>query len=305
MNKNDVMGSPIFVILPPKETLFAKRAQRFTHLAHSLANKEALLFFAHFCNVQQKLVEKFKDFAIPLCRFSAPVAPPLDRSKLLTLGLYESMVDDFLKHLADPKLLSQGFLATRYDALNRMQQQKDQWRIWGYNILNHILPPQQLTEHIFITGALQVMYSLAASQFDAQNLTAQQNNLCPACSGTHFATLIINVKPQGIIKVCSCLYCGTLWHTPSTQCTFCGTTQRTSTHSSEHTPDSILWETCEVCGSYCKQLNHHQNPSLDVFADDMSTSSIDFLHKTPFHFKRRNFNPFLAEEGKQFVLHEE
>lgn len=304
MKKNSIMGSPIFVILPLKETLpdkemlFVKRAKRFAHLATSHPNKESLLFFAHFCDAQQQSTEKFKDFASPLSRFGATSDPPLDRSKLLTLGFYESIVEDFLKRFSTPTRAHQGFSATKQEALKRTQQQKDQWRLWGDNLLNQRLPQQQLAEHLFIIGALQILYSLAASQLDAQNLTPQQNNLCPACSGTHSANLIIERKPHEIIKVCSCLYCSTLWHTPYTQCTFCKTTQNISTHTSENIPDGIFFETCETCGFYCKQLNYYQNPTLDVFADDIATPTPNFLHKASSHFKYESFNPFLAEYRK-------
>ncbi|WP_455480520.1 formate dehydrogenase accessory protein FdhE domain-containing protein [Bartonella sp. B12(2025)] len=296
INKNNIMHFLPFVILPDKKTLFAKRAQRFAYLvnraqnANRILDKESLLFFAHFCNAQQQSTEKFKDFAVPLSRFGAPSTPPFDRSKLLILGLYESIVGDFLKRLS-----TQEFSVTRHEALSCTQQKKDQWRLWGHNLLNQILPQQQLAEHIFITGALQIIYSLAASQLDAQSLTPQQHNLCPACSGTHSASLLINWKSHKVIKVCSCLYCGTLWHTPHTQCTFCETTQNVSSHIPENIPNGILFETCTACGSYCKQFNQHQNPALNVFADDISTSTPDFLHKASSHFKYKIFNPFLAE----------
>ncbi|EJF79045.1 formate dehydrogenase accessory protein FdhE [Bartonella sp. DB5-6] len=298
MNNNGITDSPIFTILPHKNTFFVKRAQRFAHLATLHPDKESLLFFACFCDAQQQLTEKFKDFAAPLRRFGAPSGPPLDRSKLLTLGFYESIVEDFLKHLSTPTVFGQGLSTTRQEALKRTQQQKDQWRLWGDNLLNHRLPQQQLAEHLFIIGALQILYSLAASQFDAQSLNSQHTNLCPACSGTHTASLIIERKPHETVKVCSCLYCGTLWHIPHTQCTFCKATQNISTHTTENIRDGIVFETCETCGFYCKQLNHYKNPTLDVFADDISTSTPDFLHKASFHFKNKSFNPFLAKHKK-------
>ncbi|WP_345097122.1 formate dehydrogenase accessory protein FdhE [Bartonella acomydis] len=295
------MNSSIFVILPKRETLFAKRYTRFAHLANTLENKQALLFFAHFCHAQQQSSEKFKDFAVPLCRFAAPTTTPLNRSKLLTLGFYESIVDDFLRRLSTP-ILSQAIpLAISAQALKRTHQQKDHWRLWGENLLNHKLPPQQLTEYIFITGALQIIYCLAASQLDAQNLSAQPKNLCPACSGTHSANLIIEVKPQETIKVCSCLYCGTLWQIAHNQCSFCQAKQGLSTHSNKHLSNGILFETCEKCGFYCKQFNHQQNPILDVFADDISTPTTDFLQKISCSFQHKSFNPFLAEDRKEPV----
>ncbi|WP_273756844.1 formate dehydrogenase accessory protein FdhE [Bartonella sp. MM73XJBT] len=292
INKNGIRNSAIFVMLPHQETFFAKRAQRFAHLANNFKNKQVPLFFTHFCHAQQQSIEYFKDFAIPLSRFAAPTTPPLDRSKFLMLGLYESIVGDFLKRLSHSIVPNQAFWATKAEALNRTQQQKDQWRLWGDNLLNHKLPQQHLAEHLFITGALQIISTLAASQLEKHQLTPQQNNLCPACQGTHTATLIIEDTSQETIKLCSCLYCGTLWQIPHAQCTFCGETQNTSIHTSKNMPDGILLETCQTCGSYCKQINQQKKPTGDVFADDISTPLADFLCKTPFHFKDKSFNPF-------------
>ncbi|MET3560581.1 FdhE protein [Bartonella japonica] len=293
VNKEILVHSPFFVILPDTRTLFAKRAERFAHLATKEPTQELLLFFAHFCNAQQQSSKKFKDLAIPLSRFGASSAPPLDRSKLLILGLYESIVEDFLNHLSTPTLSVQPLSETRYAALKSTKQQKNDWRLWSHNLLNHKLPQHQLTEHVFILGALQIMYSLAASQLDAQNLTAQQNNLCPACQGTHSASLIIDWKAHETVKVCSCLYCGTLWYHPHTQCTFCEATEPISTHVSPTTPDGILFETCDNCGSYSKLLDCHKNPTLDVFTDDISTPTPEFLASS---FKYKSFNPFLEQK---------
>ncbi|AFR26719.1 formate dehydrogenase accessory protein FdhE [Bartonella quintana] len=293
MNKHGITHSPIFVILPDKDTLFAKRAQRFAHLAKSIPNKEFLLFFAHFCNAQQHSIEKFKDFAVPLSRFGTTSTPFFDRSKLLALGLYNSIVRDFLNSLSTSTFSNQAFSAIRHKAINSTQQKEDQWRLWGENLLNSLLPQQQLAEHIFIIGTLQIMYSLAASQLDAQSLSLQPNNLCPACSGTHTSSIIIGKKTHETLRVCSCLYCSTLWHIPHTQCTFCQAKQKVSICTVENTPDGILFEACETCGQYCKQLNSHKNPTIDVFADDIGTPTPDFLHQGSSHFKHGNFNPFL------------
>ncbi|UNE53826.1 formate dehydrogenase accessory protein FdhE [Bartonella machadoae] len=306
-NEKSIMHSPTFVIPPDQELLFAKRAQRFAHLADNTSDKERLLFWTHFCHAQHQSTEQFKDFAIPLSRFSTSSTPPFDRLKLLSLGLYDSIIADFLKRLLTLPLPSQAFSATKQEALVRTKQQKDQWRLWGQNLLNHTLPPQQLAEHLFIMGALQILYSLTASQLDPQSLTRQQNNLCPACGGTHSANLIMDVKPSEPLKFCSCLYCGTLWSIPRNQCSFCETTQNISLHPVENMPNgifpndifpnSIFFETCKICRSYCKQLNKHENPRLDVFADDIAMPTLHVLHKGSFHFAYKNFNPALAENA--------
>ncbi|WP_019221306.1 formate dehydrogenase accessory protein FdhE [Bartonella senegalensis] len=297
--KNGRTHCSVFVRLPDEKTVFAKRAQRFAHLANETPHKESLLFFADFCNAQQQSIEKFKDFAGPLSRFgtistcSFDSTPSFDRSKLLSLGLYSSIVKDFLQRLLSRMLSGCTFSPTKHEAVKRTQQQEDQWHLWAENLLNHRLSQQQLTEHLLIIGTLQILYSLAASQLDAQSLPPQPNNCCPACRGTHSASIIIEREAQKTMRMCSCLYCGTLWQAPQHQCTFCAA-PKTITSTLENTPEGLVLETCKTCGRYCKQLNSHQNPTLDVFADDINTPTPHFLQQGSFHFKHGNFNPFLA-----------
>lgn len=57
INKDGRIHSSVFVILPDVKTVFAKRTQRFTHLANEMPNKECLLFsqtFAMHNNNQSK-----------------------------------------------------------------------------------------------------------------------------------------------------------------------------------------------------------------------------------------------------------
>ncbi|AGF74948.1 formate dehydrogenase accessory protein FdhE [Bartonella australis AUST/NH1] len=279
-----------FVELPNAKTLFAKRAQRFTDLAIINLTKEDLPFFANFCDAQQQSAIKFKDFAFPLYRFGTPSSPPFNRSKLLFLGFYESVVEDFLKQMSTCILPT-----TKREALAYAQQQKDQWRPWGHDLLNHTLPQQQPTYYyLFIAGVLQIIYSLTASQLIPHTLIPQKNNLCPACGGTHSASVIATSHGSNEeARFCSCLYCGTLWRYAQARCTFCASAQSTSSYNIGKSSGNILAETCDACKRYCIQLNQHKEPSLNVFADDIDTLTLDCLPHTLPHFKHGNFNPFL------------
>ncbi len=257
-----------WIKLPDRGSLFKKRAHRFAHLATTSPNKEDLLFWAHFCNAQQQLTNTLQDFSTALSRFTTVSTPPFDRSKILSLGFYDSVVHNFLNHI------STSALPLKYqEVFNQVQQKQDQWRLWGHNLLNHPLSHQHLAEHIFIIGALQIIYCLTASQLDPQTLTPQQNNLCPACAGTHLANIAGGWKGEEKQRLCSCLYCGTLWRSAHLQCTFCNTTHNTFHHNFEKDSknillDSILIETCEVCRHDYNQLNQQDHSSLNVFADD-------------------------------------
>ncbi|MBX4335266.1 formate dehydrogenase accessory protein FdhE domain-containing protein [Bartonella raoultii] len=289
------MHSSPFVILPDPKTLFAKRYARFTDLAKAFPHKEPLLFFAHFCHAQQQSLKRFQDFSVALCRFSTSTSPPFNRSKLLILGFYESVVADFLKRLSHAPLLGPALLPKREESLRNTQQEKDQWRAWGRNLLEQQVPHQQGAEHIVILGALQIIYSLTASQLDTQTLTMEKNNLCPACSGTPSASLIMDWQKNENLRFYSCLYCNTLWYSQNNQCSFCKSPkkQKALPPIRENTED-ILLEICEKCEKYSPQFNHHKNPLLDVFADAINIASSDFLQQISSSLKPENFNPFLA-----------
>ncbi|CBI76838.1 conserved protein of unknown function [Bartonella clarridgeiae 73] len=282
-----------FVIkFPDRKALFAKRAQRFTHLATTHSAKNTLLFLAHFCTIQQQLAERFKDFSSALARFGSISTPFIDRSKILELGFYESIVHDFLN-----KMSTYSLSTKQKEVLNTMHLQKDQWRLWGNNILNCEIPTKQAVEHLFITGVLQIIYSLAASQLNSQIVKPQQKNLCPACRGTHSASIIFDegLKEEGT-RFCSCLYCGTLWHYPHLQCIFCESTQSVSSSDFNKNSESILVQICQTCHRSCKQLDQRKNPSLEVFADDIAYT-LDHISQSSLSLplKQGAFNPFLME----------
>ncbi|AQX28401.1 MULTISPECIES: formate dehydrogenase accessory protein FdhE [unclassified Bartonella] len=282
--------SSFIIKFPDREVLFAKRAQRFTDLATTHSAKNTLLFLANFCTVQQKLVERFKDFSSALARFGALSTPFIDREKILELGFYESVVHDFLNNMSTYSLSTK-----QKEALNTTHLQKDQWRLWGNNILHCKIPPKQAGEHLFITGVLQIIYSLAASQLNSQIVKLQQQNLCPACRGIHSASIIIDegLKEEST-RFCSCLYCGTLWHYPPFQCTFCESTESVSCCDFNKSSETVLVETCQTCQRSCKQLDQRKNPSLEVFADDIAYT-LDHISQSPLPLKKGAFNPFLME----------
>ncbi|WP_407965327.1 formate dehydrogenase accessory protein FdhE [Bartonella sp. C271] len=290
LDTSSTMHTPFIIKFPNSKALFTKRAQRFTSLAATHSAKDTLLFLAHFCTIQQQSVKRFKDFSSALARFSTISTPFIDRSKILELGFYESIVHDFLNNM------STDIIPTKQkEALSTMRLQEDQWRLWGSNILNCEIPPQQVGEHLFITGVLQIIYSLAASQLNPQIIKIQQQNVCPACRGTHTASIVVDkgLKEEDT-RFCSCLYCGTLWHYPLLQCTFCESTQSISSSNLNKSSEAILVETCQICQRSCNQLDQHKNPSLDVFADDIAYT-LDHLSQSSLPLKLGAFNPFLAE----------
>ncbi|AQX22066.1 MULTISPECIES: formate dehydrogenase accessory protein FdhE [unclassified Bartonella] len=280
--------TPFMIKFPESEALFAKRAQCFTSLATTHSAKDTLLFLAHFCTIQQQSVKRFKDFSRALARFSTMSTPFIDRSKILELGFYESVVHDFLNNMSIYALP-----VKQKEALSRMHLRQDQWRLWGSNILNCEIPLQQEGEHLFITGVLQIIYSLAASQLNTEIIKIHQQNLCPSCRGTHSASIVVETGLEEGTRLCSCLYCGTLWHYPLLQCTFCESIQNVSSSNLDKSSGAIVVETCQTCQRSCNRLDLHKDPSLDVFADDIAYI-LDHLSQSSLPLKLGAFNPFLA-----------
>jgi FdhE protein len=56
---------------------------------------------------------------------------------------------------------------------------------------------------------------------------------------------------------------------------------------------TVKAETCKSCQGYVKILHQHQDPAVDVVADDVASLGLDLLVRET-GFKRGGVNPFLV-----------
>ena len=208
---------------------------------------------------------------------------------LFRSAVFDEITEAFFKVLARGKLKGPSLIALEDARARRLE-----WKNWASNIVAHKLPQEDLAQHIYVTGALQIILTLAAAKLDAKKLKPIEGNLCPCCGGTHSASMIVGWPSSEGIRFCSCLYCGSLWRYVRIKCTFCEQTAGISFREIDGGPGTILAETCDTCKRYCKQMNHQKDSHFDVFSDDIGSLALDLLMQEDGKFKRGAFNPFLA-----------
>lgn len=286
------MRTPPFVRLPDVNQLFETRSERFAELAPTSPIRDYIDFMMNFTAAQQQVCNQFAEVELPILNQEQSQIfgmPPIDRQMIISLPVFFDVADRFFEavnqiDLPEPSL----------KALSEIRTTRFEWENWASNVIAHELPEDKLAQHIYITGALQIILTLAASRLDPKKLKPIDGNLCPACGGTHSAAIVVGWPSSEGTRFCSCLYCGTLWRYVRIKCTFCEQTAGIGFREIEDGPGTILAETCQTCHSYCKQMNHQKDSHFDVFADDIGSLALDFLLKRDGTFKRGAFNPFLA-----------
>ncbi|WP_297323084.1 formate dehydrogenase accessory protein FdhE [uncultured Bartonella sp.] len=286
------MRTPPFVRLPDISTLFAERSKRFDELAPTSPVKDYVDFMSEFTAAQQFTCNEFADVDIAgqdQVKAQAFEMPPINRQAIISTPIFDDIAATFFNVLARAKLKGSPLITLEDTRARRLE-----WQDWAANIIAHQLPQENLAQHIYVTGALQIILTLAAAKLDAKKLKPIEGNLCPCCGGSHSASMIVGWPSSEGIRFCSCLYCGSLWRYVRIKCTFCEQTAGISFREIDGGPGTILAETCDTCKRYCKQLNQQKDSHFDVFSDDIGSLALDLLMQEDGKFKRGAFNPFLA-----------
>lgn len=286
------MRTPPFVRLPDVNMLFEERSKRFEELAPTSPIKDYIDFMIEFTAAQQFVCNEFSGAEIAISdqdKAQTFAMPPVNRQTIVTASVFDEIADCFFKVLAKGKLKSSSLVALEDTRARRLE-----WKNWASNIIAQNLPQESLAQHIYVTGALQIILTLAAAKLEAKKIKPLEGNLCPCCGGTHSASMIVGWPSSEGIRFCSCLYCGSLWRYVRIKCTFCEQTAGIGFREIDGGPGTILAETCNTCKRYCKQLNHQKDSHFDVFSDDIGSLALDLLMQEDGTFKRGAFNPFLA-----------
>lgn len=284
--------TPPFARLPDACALFGGRHRRFELLQPTSPVADYIGFLAMIAKAQQKTAQKFSAGLFEDAADNAPLAgsaPPLDRLALAALPVFQSIATDFLAQMERAPLNR-----PTGQALSDIKGRLPGLRALAANLVHGAVPAQQLALHVLALAALQILLALAAQRLDANRLKPQERNLCPACGGTHSGAMIAGWSEAEGARFCSCLYCGTLWHYVRIKCTFCGATGGIEYREIDGGPGSILAETCQSCGRYCKQMDHQKDMAMNVFADDIGSIGLDLLVRDSGAFSRGAFNPFMT-----------
>ncbi|WP_343730699.1 formate dehydrogenase accessory protein FdhE [Duganella sp.] len=140
----------------------------------------------------------------------------------------------------------------------------------------------------FVAAALQVMWTMRASQLDAPRVQPLvTNTLCPVCGAHPVASVIrIGGQSQGYRYLqCSC--CSSEWHMVRVKCSCCEGTAKVAYQSIDQELESdnkandpskvARAETCDDCNTYRKIFNQEHDFYVDPLADDLASLALDLL----------------------------
>jgi len=284
--------TPPFACLPDSHALFNNRHKRFELLRRTSPVADYIGFLSMLAKAQHETVQRFASLlpGAPISKNAGLYGvPPLDRLTIAGLPVFQDMTDDFFARVKQAELNK----PSEY-ALADIKADRAKRTACVENLVNGFVVAEDMAQHVFIMAALQVLMTLAAGSLEEKALKPLEKNLCPACGGTHSATIIVGWNEAEGTRFCSCLYCGTMWHYVRIKCTFCEATGGIEYREIEGGPGSILAETCKHCGKYCKQVDHQKDISMDVFADDIGSIALDLLMRDNGLFSRGAFNSFMV-----------
>jgi FdhE protein len=146
----------------------------------------------------------------------------------------------------------------------------------------------------FVAAALQVVWTMRASQLDARRVQPLvTNTLCPVCGAHPVASVIrIGGQSQGY-RYLQCACCSSEWHMVRVKCTCCESTSSVAYQSIEpaeaaDAPEAVVnkandpskvarAETCDECHTYRKIFNQEHDYNVDPLADDLASLALDLL----------------------------
>lgn len=286
------MAKPAFARLPDPLQLFITRAERFRFLAEGHELRPYLLFLAALSDAQHRIQDGLPQPVLPepdaIDRAREFGMPPLDRSRFAPDPAFETTLARFLA-LADAVAMPDEAVA----ALARLKAADESARgAMIQSVLAHAIPMETLAEHSFLAAALQVHFARLAARLDAAKLVPVGDGLCPVCGGPPAASMLVGWQTAHGTRYCGCGLCGTLWNYVRIKCTLCASTKGIAYQEVEGGPGTVKAETCSSCHGYVKILHQHQDPAVDVIADDVASLGLDLLVREA-GFKRGGVNPFL------------
>lgn len=289
------------LLLPEARSLFTARAARLRQLANNqIKGIPVGETMAGYLNMMAALVDAQSAVirSLPADTFALPDAadiqlaidhhmPPLPANGQRP-ATWRRVFDAILDQL-DPLAASQPQLASVLTELRSLEAAQLE------GCADAVLA--ELTEGVhplhapFVAAALQVMWTMRASQLDAPRVQPLvTNTLCPVC-GSHPVASVIRIggQSQGYRYLqCSC--CASEWHMVRVKCSCCEGTSKVAYQSIEpeegapdpankaNDPSKVARaETCDDCNTYRKIFNQEHDLHVEPLADDLASLALDLL----------------------------
>lgn len=265
-------------LIPAGRDLFARRADRFRHLAPSHPLGEYLAFLALLADAQQAALNRFPALPLP-----EPDEQALCRQHGMPLLAARSWARNPAWRAGLAMILQQLGAATLPPAAcatltSLLQATESGLEKMADSILAGELDdvsPQVLP---FVAAALQVYWLHMASALGEKAFgRLEQGGLCPVC-GSHPNSGIVHCggAEQGL-RYLSCSLCATQWHRVRLTCSWCESTRGINHYALAGSSGAVKAESCDDCGTYLKLLYLEKDRQMDAMADDLATLALDML----------------------------
>jgi FdhE protein len=210
-----------FVVLPERETLFARRANQFEARAEGHELAPYLRFLAGLARVQAALMSDLPALA-PIAeegvaRATANGMPPIDRVWLIDDPALMETVASVLEAAA-----SLTMPAAAAQALAGLRVDHHTWRPHLANALEDAVAAEGVAAHIFIASAVQVHAARLAALLPAEMLKPVGIGACPSCGGAPVSSVLVDRPGAHHARYCVCATCATQWNAVRVTCVLCG-----------------------------------------------------------------------------------
>lgn len=159
-----------------------------------------------------------------------------------------------------------------------------------------------------LMAALQVHWTAAASRLVADEVQPLDvPGLCPLCGTPPVASIVRAQAPYRGYRYLHCALCACEWHLVRVQCSQCGASGKDVAYRSLVAEDdtgetagaldqAVRAETCEQCHSYRKIVYQDKDPDVDPAADDLASLALDLL-LAEHGYARASGHPLLWQAG--------
>ena len=267
------------VLLPDRETLFPRRADRYRSLAAAHDGPaDLLLFLATLAAAQHLALGQIPDIApspaeqIRLCAQHG--LPPLGAQAIRPGPEWRMALRQIAKAFASLPLPP----ASRV-ALTRLADMDDAvLDTWALALLRGVQQPVDPALVPFLAAALQVYWVRMAAALEEDGLQPlEAPGLCPVCGSPPIAGTLRLESHLYRSRYLHCSLCATAWHLVRIQCSHCDATDGIRYQSIDGHFPAVSAETCEKCKTYIKIMNMEKDPELDPVADDVTSIALDIL----------------------------
>ncbi|PKO38409.1 MAG: formate dehydrogenase accessory protein FdhE [Betaproteobacteria bacterium HGW-Betaproteobacteria-6] len=264
-------------LLPKPASIFAERAKRFAGLSTDHTLGEWLTFLGLLSQAQHDVAQGLPVLPLPdaaiLDQAHTHGMPPLNAASLPLPAVWHQV----LRELAE-RLLSQAPEAGQASLSQLLAASDAQRDELARVLLNGEPDAEQAALLPFVAAALQVVFTVLASQLDVSQLQPLDvHGVCPCCGSLPVASVVRQADGISNLRYLHCALCNTEWNLARATCAACGDDEKLAQHHIEGSNGAARTETCDNCQSYLKIFYQEKDMQLDPVADDLATLALDML----------------------------